>query len=279
MEYIPYVYLIKNKTTGLKYLGVRYAKGCNPKDFWIDYFTSSGLVKSLIKQFGVDDFVFKIIHTYPENPKEAILKEAHYFKFIKKRKDYLNITYSSGLQDLRVSSKGGKVGGAIVKSRKIGIFRDYEERKKWASMGGKIGGKKQADLGLGFHVYKTDPERHRQWASKGGLKGCEKNGWRDPEIQSKNGKKGGPKNKGFVWVNDGVKSFKYSPKKQKEKTISDFLLENPNFKIGRLNTYTKGKIWVNDGERSYMIEEKIFDEKKLKRGKLNANKINKKIGS
>lgn len=41
-------------------------------------------------------------------------------------------------------------------------------RKLQASKGGKIGGKKQAELGLGFHQYKHNPELHRTWASLGG---------------------------------------------------------------------------------------------------------------
>jgi hypothetical protein len=41
-------------------------------------------------------------------------------------------------------------------------------RKQQASKGGKIGGKKQAELGLGFHQYKNNPELHKTWASLGG---------------------------------------------------------------------------------------------------------------
>jgi hypothetical protein len=47
-------------------------------------------------------------------------------------------------------------------------FIPKEIRKKQASKGGKIGGKKQAELGLGFHQYKNNPELHRKWASSGG---------------------------------------------------------------------------------------------------------------
>lgn len=43
-----------------------------------------------------------------------------------------------------------------------------EIRKSQASKGGKIGGKKQAELGLGFHQYKNNKELHRKWSSLGG---------------------------------------------------------------------------------------------------------------
>ena len=43
-----------------------------------------------------------------------------------------------------------------------------EIRRIQASKGGKIGGKKQAELGLGFHQYKNNKELHKEWASLGG---------------------------------------------------------------------------------------------------------------
>lgn len=227
LEYIPYVYIIKNKTTKMKYLGVRYAKGCNPVDLWTTYFTSSSLVKKLINQFGKDDFIVKVIHQYPNDPKAAILREAKYFECIKKRDDFLNITYSSGCQDLRVASKGGKVGGSIVYAKKIGIFRSDEDRKKWASDAGKIGGAKQRDLKLGIHG--LSKEQRLKNCSKGGKNG----GFTNSELQRELGKRGGPKNKGFVWLTDGITSIKYSPKMQKIKSVERFLEENPSFHKGR----------------------------------------------
>lgn len=55
----PYVYILKNKTTGFMYIGSKYSKNANPKNFWITYFTSSNLVKLLIKFYGVEDIKFK----------------------------------------------------------------------------------------------------------------------------------------------------------------------------------------------------------------------------
>jgi hypothetical protein len=50
MDYIPYTYIVKNKTTGLFYYGVKISKlDANPKLFWQRYFTSSRLVKQLIE--------------------------------------------------------------------------------------------------------------------------------------------------------------------------------------------------------------------------------------
>lgn len=61
-------------------------------------------------------------------------------------------------------------------------------------------------------------------------------GFYDSNLQSALGKRGGPKNKGFVWLNDGSINLKYSPKMQERTSVEDFLDENPNFKRGRLQT-------------------------------------------
>ena len=243
-DYIPYVYLIKHKTSGLKYLGVRYAKGCNPSDLWKTYFTSSKLVKKLIDQFGKDDFFIKVIHQFPNDPESAVLKEAYYFPFIEQRDDYLNLTYSSGCQDLRISSRAGKVGGAIVHERKIGIFRNDEERKKWCVLGGnasyKNGNNKQ------FMFWASDEGRKKR-SSMGGKNGnftleCVSRRYNcsleEAEIirkkeQSERGARGGIKNKGFKWYNDGIKSYKYTAQQQPLLSFDDFISQNESFKKGR----------------------------------------------
>lgn len=61
-------------------------------------------------------------------------------------------------------------------------------------------------------------------------------GFYDSDLQSVLGKRGGPKNKGFVWLNDGNINLKYSPKMQAKTSVEQFLKENPNFKRGRLQT-------------------------------------------
>jgi hypothetical protein len=243
---IPYVYIIMNRTTRLKYLGVRYANGCHPNDLWNKYFTSSKLVHKLIKEYGKDDFYVKIIKKFPNDPEKAILKEAQYFKFIKKRNDYLNICYSSGFQDLRKNSIAGKVGGKIAKSRKVGIFSDYEKRKYYASLGGKaswVSGNNKEFL------YWASPEGRKKRSSLGGKMGCFTKKCitrifscdeQQAEVilkqqQSNRGKKGGPKNKGFIWINNKKKSFKYTKKQQNEIPLNIFLELNEEYTIGRID--------------------------------------------
>lgn len=245
MEYIPYVYLIKNKTTNLKYLGVRYAKGCHPSDLWSKYFTSSSMVKRLIEEFGENDFYVKVIHTFPSDPESAILKEAHYFKYIKTRDDYLNITYSSGVQDLRIASKGGKVGGAIVYNKKIGIFRDNEERLKWAKMGGKASWESENNVAFKYWASKEGRSLRSSLGGKNGCfsiqatmrkYNCDEESAKDflSIEQRERGTRGGIKNGGFRWYNDGIKDHKYTKADQNNKPFDVFLSENLKFKAGRV---------------------------------------------
>jgi hypothetical protein len=131
------------------------------------------------------------------------------------------------------SSEGGKIGGKKVYENKVGIFRSEEDRKLWASLGGKVGGKKQAELGLGFHTYKNNPELHIQNSSKGGKTSGV---FQNKNFQSEMGKRGGIKNKGFIWINDGIKNFKYTKKQQDILTIEQYLEENPKYKLGRLKS-------------------------------------------
>jgi hypothetical protein len=127
-----------------------------------------------------------------------------------------------------VCSEGGKVGGEKVKRLGLGICTANENlRSKWASLGGKVGGKVQYENGLGIHA-QTNEER-AAYASIGGKRGA----FTQPCWQSKFGKRGGVKNKGFVWLTDGSTNIKYTKKQQSDKDIGEFLAENPSFKQGR----------------------------------------------
>lgn len=145
---------------------------------------------------------------------------------------YYMIGYNFSEAHRLSSSEGGKKGGHIVKNNKIGIFRSNEERLLWASMGGKIGGKKQAEMGLGFHQYKNNPELHKQWCSKGGLTSGK---FQDKNFQSEMGRRGGKKNKGSIWINDGKKNFKYTIQMQNECSLEIYLKNNSNIRRGRIN--------------------------------------------
>jgi hypothetical protein len=70
--YQPYTYLIRFKPTLQLYYGAKTAKGCHPDQLWIKYFTSSKVVKRLIKEYGKD--AFEIVHIKLHETKEDALK-------------------------------------------------------------------------------------------------------------------------------------------------------------------------------------------------------------
>lgn len=68
--HVPFVYSIKFVEPISKekrwYIGSKYAKGCSPKDLWNSYFTSSNVVKNLLKEYGVLSFTTKIVKTFDD---------------------------------------------------------------------------------------------------------------------------------------------------------------------------------------------------------------------
>lgn len=158
--------------------------------------------------------------------------------------------YSSGIQDLRICSKAGKVGGAIVKSKNIGIFRDYNERKIWSILGGKASWESKNNVEFKYWASK---EGRLKRSSLGGSKGnftieCLMRKYSCSEEDAKiilqkeqvdRGKKGGIKNAGFKWYNDGVKEYKYTVSEQKNINFEEFLEKNKNYAKGRLKNENK----------------------------------------
>ena len=78
----PYTYLIKHNPSGKFYYGVRFAQGCDPKDLFKTYFTSSKVIHSLIKSDGVESFNVEIRKTF-ETPKDAQSWEIRVLKKLK----------------------------------------------------------------------------------------------------------------------------------------------------------------------------------------------------
>lgn len=83
--YTPYTYLIGWSAHNKWYYGVRFAKDCNPADFWKEYFTSSKYVHEFRETHGEPD-VITIRKTF--NTKEkAILWEKKVLQRMKVVKD------------------------------------------------------------------------------------------------------------------------------------------------------------------------------------------------
>ena len=77
--YTPYTYLIGWSKLNKWYYGARYAQGCQPKDLWKTYFTSSKAVEDFTNRNGQPD-VIQIRRTF-DNAKDCIEWE---FKALKR---------------------------------------------------------------------------------------------------------------------------------------------------------------------------------------------------
>lgn len=77
---IPYTYSIKFLVTGQFYYGVKYSEGCKPSDLGVKYFSSSKVVKSLIKAHGLEKFEFVVRRIF-NSANEA---KKHETKFLKR---------------------------------------------------------------------------------------------------------------------------------------------------------------------------------------------------
>lgn len=98
-SYVPYTYLLCFKPTGQLYYGSSYTaskyKMAHPTRFWVTYFTSSNVVKSLIKEYGKDAFEFEIRKTF-DSPEKAIIWEDRILKKFNVAKDSKWLNKSNG---------------------------------------------------------------------------------------------------------------------------------------------------------------------------------------
>lgn len=297
----PYVYWIKNLTTGYKYIGVKYASNADPNTFWKTYFTSSKRVQLLIEQFGVGDFKTKILKTF-DTAYDAILYEKHLLQFAIKRDDYLNLhggfIGSTAEEEFYTNHerqrKSAAISGILTYILKIGIHtEDMQLKSQYCSMGGIATRDLYRDSKIGFYSDEAhkkghrilretqrsafyDPNLRHEISSKGGKVGCftkeyyEKNGLNEEdriEAQRRRGRNGGPKNKGFRWYTDGEKSYKYTAKQQAVKSFEDFIIENPQFSPGH-KVSTTGRKWCNDGVNNYFVSLDEIQSRNLTLGRL-----------
>jgi hypothetical protein len=129
IESIPFTYLLKHISTNKYYYGVRYRKGCHPKDLWKTYFTSSKKVKGLIKRYGKKSFKFEIRKIF-KNPNQAINWEYKVLKRMKViyRNDFLNQTDNKCFDPILISkTMKTKIG---IKNNFYGKTHSKEARKK-----------------------------------------------------------------------------------------------------------------------------------------------------
>lgn len=85
MKYVPYVYSVTHIPSGNFYIGSKYGELCgntNPSLFWVEggYFTSSTIIKELLKADGMSAFSVKVRKTFDN----ALSAQAYEKRFIEK---------------------------------------------------------------------------------------------------------------------------------------------------------------------------------------------------
>lgn len=115
---IPYFYRLYFKPTGQYYVGIQYGKNAHPSNLWDKYFTSSKVVKELIKQFGITSFEFKVTKTF-NTEKEATMYERKFLIKVKANKNDKFLNLSLGIKEsfLATGPCSVKRRNSISKSR------------------------------------------------------------------------------------------------------------------------------------------------------------------
>ncbi len=126
---IPYSYFLYHKPTGLKYYGIKHAKNCHPDQFWKTYFSSSSIVKQLIKEHGVDSFLYSVRKTFTDS-KSALLWEHKVLRRLNaaQRADWIN--RHNGGSKFRSPDSHSEKTKTQIGSKIKGIKRSEETKSK-----------------------------------------------------------------------------------------------------------------------------------------------------
>lgn len=96
---IYYTYYIKHLKTGLQYYGVKYGKNSDPNKFWVPngYFTSSKIIKAMVKDQGMSAFHAEVRKTFTDK-KEAVEYEQRFLRKVNAPFSHLwlNQAYGTG---------------------------------------------------------------------------------------------------------------------------------------------------------------------------------------
>lgn len=174
---IPYTYLLKHIPTGKFYYGCRFAEGCNPKEFWKEYKTSSKYVKQLVEEYGDDSFEFEIRKTFNDkqsarNWETKVLNKMN----VVSRDDFLNMTDNISISpEAAAKGKKGKVGIYKISQEQIdaikkantGLKRSAEVKRK---MSESAKGKRSGDMNPMFGKKMSEETKQKMRLAKIGKK-------------------------------------------------------------------------------------------------------------
>jgi hypothetical protein len=176
---VPYTYLIKHKPSNTVYYGCRFAKGCNPKDLWTTYYTSSKYVNLLIAKDGKDSFDIQVRRTF-KNIDDCREWESRVLK-------RMNV-----IQNPRFINKSNNKSISIECCKYSNLRRSDEVKEKQKEIGKRIG-----SLNKGKKRTEEFKQRMKDLHAQGVLVPNYQKGYRDSDETRKKkseSKKGKPSN-------------------------------------------------------------------------------------
>jgi len=264
------VYRTTNIINNKIYIGV-HNNGDNEE---FDGYLGSGLmISKAIKKYGKENFIRETLGKFTTIEEAFECEEKIVTEEFVLRNDTYNLSSggkgNSGLGDYVVSKQIGIHSPEYTVEMRSKVSKDNldnmdkEKRYNMCKSGGLIGGKKSVEnkSGIFSDDYTTEM---RQKVTKLIIEKQRELGINrfSSSYQSEMGKRGGPKNKGFIWYNDGNKSYKYTIRQQAELSIDEFMAQNPIYKLGRseIRKYArpnvKGCKWYTDGTINYRYTQK-----------------------
>lgn len=109
---MPYTYIITHIPSNVKYYGVQYKKNANPEDLGVKYFSSSNVLKRLIKEEGIDNFTFQVRQIF-DSKEKALEWERRFLTKVNASasKEWFNLRNGSG------NNSGGYTLSEVTRQR------------------------------------------------------------------------------------------------------------------------------------------------------------------
>lgn len=92
---MAYTYIITHIPSGVKYYGVQYKESARPEDLGITYFSSSRTLKKLIKDEGIENFLFEVRKLF-DTKEKAIEWERKFLTRVNAAKSSMWFNLSNG---------------------------------------------------------------------------------------------------------------------------------------------------------------------------------------
>jgi len=142
--YIPYTYLIGWSKHNKWYYGVRYGKNCNPQDLWINYFTSSKVVKKFRTEKGEPDII-QIRKTFNCAKKAKIWEDRVLCKLnVESKDEWLNVRSNTWKNVIFTEEMKKKISNSrLGKSNTKGYTNEYRKENGLKIISGKPKGVKE----------------------------------------------------------------------------------------------------------------------------------------